>query len=55
VALEKMDGVAGVFVDNGITILLAEDKPLDEAAVRTSLEPLKIKITGVKKAEKLPL
>lgn len=50
-----MDGVAGAFVNNGITLLMTEDKPLDEEAVRSTLEPFKIKIKGIKKAEKLPL
>lgn len=50
-----MDSVAVALVGNGITLLMKEDQPLDEAAVKTSLEPFKIKIAGVQKAEKLPL
>ena len=50
-----MDGVAGAFVNNGITLLMTEDKPLDVAAVRSTLDPFKIKIKEFKKAEKLPL
>ena len=50
-----MDGVAGAFVNNGITLLMTEDKPLDEETVRNALEPFKIKVTEIKKAEKIPL
>ncbi len=53
--MEKIDGVAGAFINNGITLLMTEDKPLDKEAVSSVLEPFKIKIKGVKKAEKLPL
>lgn len=49
-----MDGVAGAFVNNGITLLMKEDKPLNEAAVKETLKGFKIGVTEIQKAEALP-
>ena len=54
-ALEKLDHVSAAFVGRGITLLVSNDDPLDEKAISSALEELKIKISGVQKAEKLPL
>jgi hypothetical protein len=53
-ALEKMDNVASAIVNGGVTILLVEDKPLDEKAITAALKEQKIIITETTKAEKLP-
>jgi len=53
-ALEKMDNIASAIVNNGVTILLVEDKPLDEKAITAALKEQKIIITETTKAEKLP-
>jgi len=52
--LEKLEGVTGAFVDDQITILLAEDRPLDQDAVTGALKEFKINISEVKRADRLP-
>jgi hypothetical protein len=52
--LEKLDGVSAAFVNNGITLLVDSDGPLDEAAVKSAIEPFKMKVGSVTKAEELP-
>jgi len=54
VALEKLDGISGAFITDTIMLLLSEDKPLDEKAVKKALNEHKIKIAEFKKQEKLP-
>jgi hypothetical protein len=54
VALEKVEGVSVALVDEGITLLVDNDKPLDEAAVKAAVEPLKMKLGEIQKAEHLP-
>lgn len=49
-----MDNVASAIVNGGVTILLVEDKPLDEKAITAALKKQKIIITETTKAEKLP-
>lgn len=53
-ALEKLDGVTSVFVNDGITVLVDNDRPLDQAALKAALEPFKIELSGVEKAAELP-
>ena len=50
-----MDGVAVALVGNKITLLMDGETPIDEDAVRNSLEPLKVRIKGFKKVENMPL
>ena len=52
--MEEMDGVAGAFVNNAITLLMTEDKPLDEAAIKKTLKDFKMNVTAVEKAEEMP-
>ena len=49
-----MDNIASAIVNNGVTLLLVEDKPLDEKAITAVLKEQKITVTETKKAEKLP-
>ena len=49
-----MDGVAGAFVNNGIKLLMVEDKPLNEGAVKETLKGFKMEVTEVQKADSLP-
>ena len=53
-ALEKVDNVAGVVIDKTITVMLKEDKPLDEEALAAAVKDHKIVITDTKKADALP-
>ena len=54
-ALEKVEGVSSAFVNSGITLLVDNDNPLDEAAIKTALESFKsMKLGEMKKAEQLP-
>ena len=52
--MEKMDGIAGAFVNNGITLLMSEDKPLNEGKVKDLLKGYKITVKAVQRADKLP-
>lgn len=54
VALEKMDGVSGAYVNNGITLLMSNDKPLDEEAIAKTLKEFKITVSETTKSEALP-
>ena len=49
-----MEGVTGAFVNNGIMLLVDNDKPLDEAAIKAAIEPFKMKVGEIKKADELP-
>lgn len=53
-ALEKVEGVSVALVDERITLLVDNDKPLDEAAVKAAVEPLEVKLGEIRKAEQLP-
>ena len=54
-ALEKEDGVSAAFVNAGITLLVDNDNPLDEAVIKSALESFKsMKLGEIKKAEQLP-
>ena len=49
-----MDGVTAAFVNDGITLLVDNDNPLDEAALKSTLAPFKMKLGELQKADQLP-
>ncbi|GAA5494692.1 hypothetical protein SAMN02745181_3026 [Rubritalea squalenifaciens DSM 18772] len=49
-----MDGVAAAYVDKQIKIHLAEDKALDEEAVKAKLKEFKIATKEITKSDKVP-
>ena len=52
--MEKLDGISGAFVNTSIMLLVDNDQPLDEAAVKTALKPFKFKLGEIQKADELP-
>ena len=52
-ALEKLEGVSGAYVDKGILILLDNEDPLDEKAVKAALTPLNIEVASVQQIDQL--
>jgi len=54
VALEKLDGISGAYVNRGITIHLTKAGDLDKAQIASALEPFKMTITEVKELEGKP-
>ena len=53
-ALEKVEGVTSAFVDRGILLLLDNEEPLDEDAIRAALSPFDITVDAVQKTDQLP-
>ena len=53
-ALEKIEGVSGAYVDRGILLLLDNEEPLDEDAVKAALNPLDIEVANVQQIDQLP-
>lgn len=53
-ALEKLDGVSGAFVNNDIAIHFAEAKELDERLVASTIKEFGMKVKSSKKLEALP-
>ncbi len=55
-ALEKLDGCSDAYVDPkaGITLIFAKKAEPDEKALQEMLAAYKIKVSGLKKVEKLP-
>ena len=53
-ALEKIDGVAGAYVNRGITIHLTKAGELDKETITKTLEPFKMTIKEVKPLEGKP-
>lgn len=53
-ALEKLDGVSGAYVNRGITIHLAKAGDLDQAKIASALEPFRMTIKEVKALEGKP-
>ena len=49
-----MDGITGAFVNDDIMLLVDNDQPLDDAALKKTLEPFKLKLGELKKADELP-
>ena len=49
-----MEGVSAAFVDKNVMLLVDNDNPLDEAAVKATLAPFKMKLGELQKAEQLP-
>ena len=54
VALEKLDGVTGAFVNNNIALHFAEEKELDEKLVASTIKEFGMKVKTSKKIDKLP-
>lgn len=54
--MEKLDGCSDAYVDPkaGITLLFSELKEVREADLAALLQPFKIKVSGLKKVDKLP-
>lgn len=53
-ALEKVDGISGAYVNRGITIHLAKAGDLDKETITKTLEPFKMTIKEVKALEGKP-
>jgi len=53
-ALEKLDGITAAFVNESITLLVDNDRPLDEAAIKAALEPFKFELGELRKEQQLP-
>ena len=55
-ALEKLDGCSDAYVDpkTGITLLFTKKTEPDEKALQEMLADYKIKVSGLKKVDKLP-
>jgi hypothetical protein len=54
VALENVEGVATAFVNRDITLLFDHEDEPDQEALAKLLEPFKMQIKGMRKAEALP-
>jgi hypothetical protein len=56
VALEKLEGCSDAYVDPGvgITLLFSIPRALDENSLAALLKPLKVRVSEVKKVNKLP-
>jgi hypothetical protein len=52
--LEKLDGITAAFVNESITLLLDNDQPLDQAAIKAALEPFKFELGEIRKEQQLP-
>ncbi|QQL45997.1 hypothetical protein [Sulfuriroseicoccus oceanibius] len=52
--MEKLDGITGAYVNNGIKLHLADKDGYDEAAVTEALKPFKLKITEATLVEGSP-
>ncbi len=50
-ALEKLDGITGAYVNRGIIIHLAKAAKLDQEKIAEALKPFKITIKEVKPLE----
>lgn len=53
-ALEKLDGIAGAYVNRGITIHLAKAGDLDKEVITKLLKPFNMTIKEVKALEGKP-
>ncbi len=53
-ALEKLDGITGAYVNSDITIHLTKGAVLDKDKIAETIKPLKITIEEVKKLEEKP-
>ncbi|MFM1561179.1 MAG: hypothetical protein ACKJSK_17870 [Roseibacillus sp.] len=55
-ALEELDGCSDAYVDPraGITLLFSEPKEVDEKALQELLKTYKIRISDLKKVDKMP-
>ena len=53
-ALEKLDGVTGAFVNDNIALHFAEEKELDEKLVASTIKEFGMKVKTSKKIDKLP-
>ncbi len=53
-ALEKLDGISGAYVNQGITIHLAKAGDLDKTKIAAAIEPFRMTIKEVKALEGKP-
>ena len=53
-ALEKIDGVVGAYVNRGITLHLAKSGELDKDKIAKTLKPFKMTVKEVKALEGKP-
>ena len=55
-ALEELDGCSDAYVDPraGITLLFSKPKEVDEKALQELLKTYKIRISDLKKVDKMP-
>ncbi|MGJ8724938.1 MAG: hypothetical protein ACSHYB_10315 [Roseibacillus sp.] len=53
-ALEKLDGVSGAFVNNNIALHFSEETELDEKLVASAIKEFGMKVKSTKKLEALP-
>ena len=53
-ALEKLDGVSGAYVNESIALHFNEMKELDEKLIASTIKEFGMKVTSSKKEEKLP-
>lgn len=55
-ALEKLDGCSDAYVDPdaGITLLFSKEQNLEEKALQDLLSGYKIRVSDLKKVDKLP-
>ena len=53
-ALEKIDGIVGAYVNNGITLHLAKAGELEKEKIAATLKPFGMTITDVKALEGKP-
>lgn len=53
-ALEKLDGVSGAFVNNNIALHFAEEAELDEKLIASTIKEFGMEVKSSKKLDKLP-
>ena len=53
-ALEKLDGVSGAYVNKNIALHFDKEGDLDEELIASTIEPFKMKVKSSKKLNDLP-
>ena len=53
-ALEKLDGVSGAFVNDDISLHFEKDAKLDEKLIASTIKEFGMKVKSSKKLEELP-
>ncbi|MGJ8677792.1 MAG: hypothetical protein ACSHX0_09765 [Akkermansiaceae bacterium] len=54
-ALEKVEGISGAYIDSNITLHLAKAGTFDKAKVQAIIAPYKMKIKGAVPLDGVPL